>query len=254
MQVNLLCGPAIGSKDTCTYGSVVYSQTFTRAGSPPPPPTPGVTTSLTDGVTSVQAGNNVTYQAKVSSPSTSSGAAGVTLTAAIPSNASIVDAGGGTIGAGTVTWNVGTLTPGQTVTETLTLQATSGTSLTVTAQTATTDTACTNAGSTCSASDIDTVGSPPPPFKQWVGNPGVESDLTGWMGKYGAQRRGHGHPRHDHRPHRRRQHQGRRAHRREEPFQRLQRQPALGPVDRRRRPSTPSPPGSIRRSSASRSP
>ena len=186
MQVNLLCGPAVGSKDTCTYGSVVYSQTFTSANTPPPPPTPGVTTSLTDGVTSVQVGNNVTYQAKVSSPATSSGAAGVTLTAAIPSNASIVDAGGGTIGAGTVTWNVGTLAPGQTATETLTLQATSGTSLTVTAQTATTDTACANAGSTCSASDTDTIGSPPPPFKQWVANPGVESDLTGWNGKYGA--------------------------------------------------------------------
>ncbi len=36
MQVSLLCGPAKGSKDTCTYGSVVYSQTFSRAGSPPP--------------------------------------------------------------------------------------------------------------------------------------------------------------------------------------------------------------------------
>ena len=142
-------------------------------------------TALTDGVTSVQTGNDVTYHATVSSPSTSTGAAGVTLTAAIPSNAAIVDAGGGTVGTGTVSWNVGPLTPGQSVSETLTLQATGGTSLTVSAQTTTTDTACTNAGSTCSASDTDTVGAVPPPFKQWVGNQSVETDLTGWTGKYG---------------------------------------------------------------------
>jgi hypothetical protein len=185
LHVNMLCGPAIGSKDTCTYGSVVYSQTFTRAGAPPPPPVPGVTTSLTDGVTSVQTGNNVTYAAGVSSPSSSSGAGGVTLTASIPANGTIVDAGGGTIGAGTVTWDVGALAPGQTVSKTLTLQAISGTSLTVTAQTGTTDSACSNPGSACSASDTDTIGSAPPPFKQWVGNPSVESDLTGWTGKYG---------------------------------------------------------------------
>jgi hypothetical protein len=187
LQVNMLCGPAIpgSTKASCTYGSVVYSQTFTRTAAPPPP-TPGITTSLSDGVSSVQVGNDVTYQAGVSSPSTSAGAAGVTLTASIPANASLVDAGGGTVGTGTVTWNVGALTPGQTVTKTLTLEATGGSSLTVGAQTTTTDTACSNAGSTCNASDTDTIGSAPPPFKEWVGNPSVETDLTGWTGKYGA--------------------------------------------------------------------
>jgi hypothetical protein len=187
LAVSMLCGPAIpgSTKASCTYGSVVYSQTFTRAGAPPPP-TPGITTSLSDGVSSVQVGNDVTYQAGVSSPSTSAGAAGVTLTASIPANASLVDAGGGTVGTGTVTWNVGALTPGQTVTKTLTLEATGGSSLTVGAQTTTTDTACSNAGSTCNASDTDTIGSAPPPFKEWVGNPSVETDLTGWTGKYGA--------------------------------------------------------------------
>ncbi len=137
----------------------------------------------------MQVGSSVTYQAAVSAPSTSAGAAGVTLTASIPSNAGIVDAGGGTIGAGTVTWNVGALAPGQTVTKSLTLQAVSGTSLTVGAQTTTTDAACGSAGSTCSASDTDTVGSGstgPPPSKEWVGNASVETGLTGWTGRYGA--------------------------------------------------------------------
>jgi hypothetical protein len=185
MKVSMLCGPVIpgSGKDTCTYGSVVFSQTFTSAT--PPTPVPGVTTALSDGVSSVQTGNNVTYHATASSPTTSTGAGGVTLTAAIPPNAGIVDAGGGTVGTGTVSWNVGPLTPGQSVSETLTLQANSGSSLTVSAQTTTTDTACTNAGSTCSASDTDTVGAVPPPFKQWVANPGVETDLSGWTGKYG---------------------------------------------------------------------
>jgi hypothetical protein len=185
LNVHILCGPAIpgSTKGTCTYGSVMYSQTFTA--STPTTPEPRVTTSLTDGVTSVQTGNSVTYHASVSSPSTSLGAAGVALTASLPSNATVTDAGGGTPGTGTLSWDVGPVNPGQTIAETFTLQANSGTSLTVNAQTTTTDTACTNTGSTCTASDTDTVGAAAPPFKQWIANQSVETDLTGWSGKYG---------------------------------------------------------------------
>ena len=186
LNVNLLCGPVMpsGGKDTCTYGSVVYSQTFTAAT--PPTPAPGLNTALSDGVTSVQTGNTVTYHATVSSPSTSTGAMGVDLTASIPSNATVTDAGGGVAGGGTLDWQIGPLTPGQSITKTFTLQAGTGTSMTVNAQATTTDTACTNAGSTCTATDSDTVTSVPPPFRQWIGNTGVETDLTGWAGKYGA--------------------------------------------------------------------
>ncbi|HEX4432108.1 MAG TPA: hypothetical protein VHZ96_22750, partial [Frankiaceae bacterium] len=185
MTVHMLCGPVIpgAGKDTCTYGSVVYSQTFTA--STPPTPQPGLNTSLTDGVTSVQTGNSVTYHAAVSSPSTSTGADGVDLSAVIPANATVTDAGGGAESAGTISWEIGPVSPGQTVTKTFTLQVTGGTSLAVSAHAAATDTACTTSGSTCSATDTDTVGAVPPPFKQWIGNQSVETDLTGWSGKYG---------------------------------------------------------------------
>ena len=185
LQVNLLCGPVLsGNKDTCTYGSVVYTQTFSAAT--PPSPQPALQTTLTDGVTSVQAGDSVTYQATVSGPSTSTGADGVGLTASIPSNATVTDAGGGTQGAGTISWQIGPVNPGQSVTKTFTVQVTGGTSLSVSAQATATGNACTTAGSTCSATDTDTVGASPPPFRQWIANPGVETGLTGWSGRYGS--------------------------------------------------------------------
>jgi hypothetical protein len=133
----------------------------------------------------VQTGNTATYHASVSSPTTSTGAAGVDLTAAIPSNATVTDAGGGTESAGSISWAIGPLSPGQTVTETFSVQVTGGTSLTVSAHATATDTACTTSASTCSATDTDTVGAVPPPFKQWIGNQSLETDQTGWTGKYG---------------------------------------------------------------------
>jgi uncharacterized repeat protein (TIGR01451 family) len=104
---------------------------------PGPEGSADVTTTKT-GPASVQAGATFTYtiQALNHGPDA---AADVVITDTLPAGVVVVNAGGGTVSGGTVTWDVGTLDPNETATRSLTVQApASGALLNVVASTATT--------------------------------------------------------------------------------------------------------------------
>ncbi|MBV9290817.1 MAG: metallophosphoesterase family protein, partial [Frankiales bacterium] len=184
LQVDILCGPVYtpSPKQPCTYGSVLTTMTFTH--NPNSTPQPTVTTAISDGVTSLPQGQSSTYTVTANDPVAGTSTSG-TVSAVVPAGAAITAAPGGTIDpSGTsVSWPVDSLTGGTPVTHQLTVQPAAGaTSMTVTAQASTGDNTCSNPGSSCVASDTDTIV---PPTTQWVLNPSVESDLSGWTGHYG---------------------------------------------------------------------
>ncbi len=185
-DVTLVVATQATTTDTsCTNSGSVCSASDTDAITQSPSPV--LQTSINNAVSSIQVGQQTTYSLATTNTQTgSTTATGALVTVTIPANATVVNAFGGTISGNTVTWNAGTISANQTVTEQLTLQVTSGTSLIVNSQVTTIDTSCTNVGSNCSAIDTDTVTPLPPPFKQWVLNQGIETDLTGWTGKYGS--------------------------------------------------------------------
>jgi uncharacterized repeat protein (TIGR01451 family) len=189
LTVNLLCGPAFtpNPKTTCTYGSTLYSQTFTRPNSTPPPAQ--LATTLSDNNSSPQLGQQITYTVGVSNHASGSTAQGVSTSITLPANESIVNANNGTVNGQTISWNVGNLGGGQTpVNEQVVAQLQTGNpgdAITATAATAAADASCQTTGSVCTASDTDTITSPPTAH-QWIGNQGVETNMTGWTGTYGG--------------------------------------------------------------------
>ena len=109
LSVSLLCGPAFvpNPKATCSFGSVLYSHTFTR---PDRPPGAGqLRTTLTSSVGSLQPGGDIGYVVQVGDPSSGSVARGVIVSVTLPPGESVVSAGGGTVIGQTISWNVGTL-------------------------------------------------------------------------------------------------------------------------------------------------
>ena len=187
LTVSLLCGTAYppNPKTTCTYGSTLYSQTFTRPNSPPP--AAQLSTTLTDNNSAPQVGQQITYSVSVGDPINGTSAQGVSTSIALPSNETIVDPHGGTVSGNTVSWDLGTITGGQPPTsEQVLAQVASGSvgsMLTATATTSSSDSSCQTTGSVCVATDSETIAGP---VKQWVGNQSVDTDLSGWTGKYGA--------------------------------------------------------------------
>ncbi len=187
LTVRLLCGPqySTSTKDACTYGSTLYTQTFQSANTPA---IPKIATTLTDNVGTPQVGQQLTYTVSVTNQTANTTTQGVTATLTLPTNETIVNANGGTVNGNTISWNFGTLTGGQSATTAqVIVQVASGNVgdyLTANAAVTSTDGACGNTGSVCSASDTDTVTATPT-AKQWVGNLGVETNLTGWTGVYG---------------------------------------------------------------------
>src|SRR3989454_120890 len=85
-----------------------------------------MTVTKTDAPDPVVAGANITYTIATQNTGTG-GLTGVVLTDAIPANTTFVSASaGGTLAAGTVTWNIGNLAAGATSTQTLVVQVGAG--------------------------------------------------------------------------------------------------------------------------------
>ena len=191
LSVSLLCGPAYAPnpKSSCTYGSAIYSQTFTRPdGTPPPAPSAALQAGLDDGVTAPVVGQSVTYTVTAGNPVAGSTASGVTAAVVLPAGYSITDAGGGTVGGSSVSWVLGDVAGGTSVVRSVTATLSSGSpgdSLVATAQVQDVGGACANAASSCSAGDTDTVADAGG-VRQWVANQSVETDLTGWTGVWNA--------------------------------------------------------------------
>jgi Purple acid Phosphatase, N-terminal domain/Domain of unknown function DUF11/Calcineurin-like phosphoesterase len=191
MKLDFICGPSYPpnpSLDACTQGSVLYSQTLTGYQSTATSPDPQLSTTLTDGVSNARVGDTLTYQATVKNTRSGSTAAGVGMTLTVPPNLNVLDADNATVGTGTLSWDLGDLAGGQSVTKTVLARLSSGStgdSLSVSLQTRTTDNACATAGSVCTATDTDQIGSPVP-TKEYVTNTGFESSKTGWTGLYNS--------------------------------------------------------------------
>jgi Purple acid Phosphatase, N-terminal domain/Calcineurin-like phosphoesterase len=185
MAVKLLCGPAFAPnpKEPCTYGTTLYSQSFTSLNTPVTPPV--LTTSLNDGLTTPGIGQSVTYTATVAAGQTGTTTQNVSVATTLPSNYSITNTGGGTASGNTVTWSLGNLGSGlqfsRQVTATLASGA-AGTPLVASAQAQSTDSACSDIGSSCLATDTDSIAS----TTQWITNQSVETNLTGWTGVYNS--------------------------------------------------------------------
>jgi hypothetical protein len=188
LTVSLLCGPAFtpNPKATCAYGSVLYTQTFARPTSQPGPAQ--LATTLTDSNSSPQVGGDIAYTVGVGNQASGSVAQGVTASITLPANESVINAGGGTVIGQTVSWNLGSLLGGQApATAQLTAQLQSGIPgdrVTATAAATAADGSCQTSGSVCAATDVVTIAAPPSAH-QWVTNPSVETDMTGWAGRYG---------------------------------------------------------------------
>jgi Purple acid Phosphatase, N-terminal domain len=187
LTVNLLCGAvfAPNPKTSCTYGSTLYAQTFTRPNSPPT--SAQLNTTLTDNDSTPQVGQSITYTVGVSDQISGTSAQGVNTAVTLPSNEAIVNPNGGTIMGNTVSWNLGTIIGGQPAsTRQVVAQIQSGSVgslLTATAATTASDASCQTSGSVCSATDTETiVGS----STQWITNQSVEANLNGWTGTYGG--------------------------------------------------------------------
>jgi uncharacterized repeat protein (TIGR01451 family) len=190
MRLDFICGPPYPpnpSLDACTQGSVLYSQTLTGYQGSGPPPDPQLTSTLTDGgVSNARIGDTLTYQATVTNTASGSTAAGAAMSLTVPPNLTVLDAGGATVDANTLSWDLGDLTGGQSVTKTVQTQLASGSvgsTFKVSLQSQTTDNACATSGSICTASDTDQIVSSGA-TKEYVTNTGFEANRIGWTGLY----------------------------------------------------------------------
>jgi uncharacterized repeat protein (TIGR01451 family) len=189
MTLDFICGPPYPPSpglDACTQGSVLYSRTLTGYQGSATPADPRLSTTLTDGVSDVTPGQTLTYRATVQNTGAGSTATGTRLTLTLPSDLTVLDAGGGTVAGSTISWDVGDLAGGQSATETVQAQVTSGSagdSFSVSLAAQTTDTACATSGSVCAAGDTDRIVSAVP-TQEYVANTGFETNKTGWTGLY----------------------------------------------------------------------
>jgi hypothetical protein len=192
MRLDYICGPLYPpnlSLDPCTQGSVLYSQTLTGYQGGSTPQDPQLSTQVTDGgLSQVKLGDPVTYQATAQNTHSGSTATGASMSLTVPSNLTVLDAGGATIAGNTLSWNVGDLAGGQSVTKTVRTQVTSGSvgdSVSVSVQAQTTDNACATPGSVCTAFDTDQIVSSQV-AKEYVANTGFETNKVGWTGLYNS--------------------------------------------------------------------
>ena len=190
LRLDFICGPVFTpnpGQDACTKGAVLYSTTLTGYQGDPLPVAPTLSTTLSDGgVSDAKLGDTITYQAGVGNSRSGTTATGTTLSLTLPGNLTVLDAGGASVNGNVLTWNVGDLAGGQTVTRAVSTQLKSGNvgdTFTVTAQTQTTDGSCAATGSVCTASDTDEVSSGVPTY-EYVTNTGFEASKTGWTGLY----------------------------------------------------------------------
>ena len=108
---------SVDSNETAPAAGAPITTTVTSA--------PILTISKTDAPDPVAAGANIAYTLSFSNTGNAN-ATGVVVTDTVPANTGFVSAsGGGTLAAGVVTWNVGILAAGATMTRTLTVQVAS---------------------------------------------------------------------------------------------------------------------------------
>jgi hypothetical protein len=192
MKLDFICGPPYPPNptlDACTQGDVLYSQTLTGYQGNAIPPDPRLSTTVTDGgVSNVKVGDTLTYQATVQNTRSGTTATATGMSLTVPPNLTVLDAGGATIDANTLSWDLGDLAGGQSVTKTVQTQLTSGSvgdSFSVSLQARTTDNACVTSGSVCTARDTDQIVSSQS-TKEYVTNTGFESNKIGWTGLYNS--------------------------------------------------------------------
>jgi hypothetical protein len=190
MKLDFICGPAYPpnpSLEPCTPGDVLYSQTLTGYKGSAIPPDPRLNTTVTDGgVSNAKIGDTLTYQATVQNTQSGTTAAGAGMSMTVPSDLTVLDAGGATVNGNTLSWDLGDLTGGQSVTKTVQTRLTAGSagdSFSVSLQAQTTDNACATSGSVCTASDTDQIVST---SKEYVTNTGFETNRIGWTGLYNS--------------------------------------------------------------------
>ncbi len=165
LRVQLLCGPAFApnSKATCAYGSVLYSQTFTRPTNPPG--AAQLSTTLRSDDSRPQVGSDIAYAVGVGDRTSGSVAQGVIASITVPPGERIINAAGGTVVGQTVSWNLGTLLGRQApVTRQLVVRLESGTAgdrVTAVAVTTTAGGSCGAVGSACTAKHIATISAQP---------------------------------------------------------------------------------------------
>ncbi len=129
-----------------------------------------VTTAITDGQISTNPGSTLTYTVTASNTTSGSTVANTVVTATVPAGTTFVSAtSGGTLSGNTITWNIGSLAGGSSVTPSFVVTVDSGTPdatvLTSTATVSSTSDAslCNRSGSSCSDSDTTTVSVVTPP-------------------------------------------------------------------------------------------
>jgi hypothetical protein len=133
LSLRWVCGPPLGTKDSCGYGDTVWSTTFQAAGGPLPLPTASATPT---------AGPE---------PTGATPTAGPDPTGPVPTASATPTTGPDPTASATTVSPAPTGGPDPTPSPTLS-PGPSGT---------------------------------PVPLRQWVGNPGLETDLGGWSGRYG---------------------------------------------------------------------
>lgn len=173
----------------CGVGSTCTAQDINTVYIPPTPDPAQLTTTITDSASSRTPGETYAYAVTVTNNGEQA-SQGATAQVIVPSLLTIVNAGDGVVDGQTVTWTIGDVAPGVAVNKTLVVTL----SPAATAQeyivapvvvVANDPDSCTVTGSICSAQDTNTVYVAPT-FTEWVNNTSVETNLTGWTGRYNA--------------------------------------------------------------------
>jgi uncharacterized repeat protein (TIGR01451 family) len=184
----LICGVAIyNDAYTCDPGEVIYSQVFTSSVVPPVEQPATLQTQITNNQTEQEVGQQTSYDVNVQNVGDMD-ASDVEAVVTIPANTSIVNSGSGVVSGQTVTYNLSSVAGNSSLNNTLTLQLDSGSDgeqIAIEVLVSATNNACNETDSDCTDSDIDTVVSQPT-LIEVVTNPSIESDLNGWLGKYGG--------------------------------------------------------------------
>lgn len=189
LTYQIACGQSTsGETTTCSPNTVMYTKTFTSTNVPPVPTPAQLHLSLDDGATSRQPGETFTYSIALENSGDQSAAAS-TLNSVLPANLTLINAAGATVDGQNLSWAVPDLAGHSSATFALTVvlnpAAVASDQVLVSAAMTVTDTAC-DTGAQCTAQDLNSVyvAPPIPVFTEYVTNPGVETNLTGWTGKY----------------------------------------------------------------------
>lgn len=188
MKLEFVCGPNIPNiGESCNYGDVMYSTTFQSTVGVPNNDPAILNSSITNNTTTQNVGSQAIYDVAVSNIGDQT-ANNVLATINLPQNMTIVSAADATVSGQNVSWDVGNLVAGQSITKQLIVELISGQNgnlalvdLAVSSQ----DNSCFESTSSCTATDIDTIISLPS-FIQWVNNQSIDSNIIGWTGKYGG--------------------------------------------------------------------